>query len=101
MTLTNFLNQNLRALVTLMFSFTFCYGFAAGRLDVAAFAGVAGAVISFWFGAPRDPRRATDPDPANGVAPPMPEHSHPLIGRAGRAAKNKVAPRKPRKKRKP
>lgn len=97
MTLTNFLNQNLRAMVTLMFAFTFCLGFAAGRLDVAAFAGVAGAVISFWFGAPRDPRRATDPDPEH----PSPPHSHPLIGSAGRVRTLKTAPRKPKRAKRP
>jgi hypothetical protein len=61
MTLTTFLNQNLRAIVTLMFAFTFCFGFAGGRLDVAAFTGVAGGVIGYWFGVARDGRRADDP----------------------------------------
>lgn len=60
MTLTAFLNQNLRALVTILFAFAFCYGFAAGRIAEAAFTGLAGSVVGYWFGVSRDVRRATD-----------------------------------------
>lgn len=63
MTLTTFLNQNLRAIVTVIFAFTFCMGFASGRIAEAAFTGLAGSVVGYWFGVNRDQKRASD---ANG-----------------------------------
>ncbi len=52
--------QLIRPFVTYTFTLTVCLGFLFHLISVEAFMAIAAAVITFWFGAPRQDRRATD-----------------------------------------
>lgn len=39
----------LRQAIAALFSLTFCYGFYSGVIDAAAFSGVFGTIIAFYF----------------------------------------------------